>query len=266
MCSVGRGQSAGRAGAGNAAEPSCPREWRQRGGEALSMEGTRGLALSGEQSPIPPPTSTRTCSHVPFPSAALGWAAAPGLEAPSAPRPALPARAVLTSSCEAARPGRRARPDPTGSAAGPSWGAGPPLAGRGAGRQGGFHESRALRNLGLKETPGGGGGGGGGGGSGGSRSGGSSCALRPPARGGVCLLIPPPHSPPHSPPPPVAGPPPTRPRPPPASLRRAERTSPRGWALALPPLSRSPLGLHPPRPPSLSEPCFLHRKEEMMGA
>lgn len=192
----------------------------------MSTERTRGLVPSGEQSPTPLPTSTRTC---PLPvSAALGWAWSP--RAPLAL--SAPALAVLTSGCEAARSGRKARPDPTGSAVGPSWGAGPPLAGLGAGRRGGCHESRALRNLGLEAIPSGGGG------SGGS----SSCALGPPARGGVCRPIPPPHSTPG----PAAGPPPVLRRPPPTPLRRAAHASSGSSALA----PFSAVALSPAPPPS----------------
>lgn len=205
-----------------------------RGGE--DSAGRRSPARRGrgsEQSPIPPPTPRRICSHVPYPS--LPRSARPrllGLESPSAP-----ALAVLTSGWAAAPLGRRVRPDPTGSAAGPSRGAGPPLAGRGAGRRGGCHASRELRNLGLKATPSGGGGGC------------SSRALRPPARGGVRRPSPPPPPLPGLPP---ARPPPARVRPPhPGRTWLTPRSSP------LPPRPRSSLGPHPPLPPNLSEPHFF---------
>lgn len=126
----------------------------------------------------------------------------------------------------------------TGSAVGPSQGAGPPLAGRGAGRRGGCHASRALGNLGLKATPSGGGG--------------SSRALRPPARGGVCRRSPPLRFPPWA----AAGPPPTRRRLPPTPLPHTAHTPPRRSPLPARPCS--PLAPHPPLPPNLSEPRFLH--------
>lgn len=232
-----KGRGAGRAGAGNAAERRSPRGCRQRREAVSSTEGTRGPDPGSEQSPIPPPTPTRTCSRVPFPSPPR-WARPrlPGLESPSAS-----ALAILTSGSEAARPGRRARPDPTGSAAGPSQGAGPPLAGHGAGRRGGCHASRALGNLGLKATPSGGGGGG------------SSRALRPPARGGVCRRSPPPPLPSLS----CRWPAPH----PPASAANPTATHGSHLAAALAPSSAaslSPGPPNPPLPPNLSEPRFLH--------
>lgn len=204
------------------------REVRTRAGPGLGTQsGRRGTGIpprgdtGARRRAVSAPASDS--ARPPPVSAALGSAAARGFGYPARPQPgSVPRSSPLAGRRRAA--GRRARRDPTDSAEGPDHGAGPPLAGRGAGHPGGCHASRALGNLGLEATP--------------SGCGGSSHALRPPARGGVCRRSPPPPSAPRLPPPA---------RPPPARARRSHPQRsllPRGLALPWAPARRS----HPTSP------------------
>lgn len=182
--------------------PQAPRE---RGGR---REGRFPAASSLRPTAptAPPPLSPTSPSYLR--RAGLGGSAGPGIPtAPVALHALYPQSSPPAGRCRA--PGRRARRDPTGAAEG-LWGsAGPPLAGRGAGRRSGCHTSQALRNLGLQATPSGGGGG-------------SSRALRPPARGGA------------------------RPRPPPPATHGAHLApgAPRGPGSSRPPNAPDPASFH----------------------
>lgn len=140
MGSAERGQDTGRAGERSRTE----RDREQRRGASSSTGATRGLVPGSEQSL--PPTSDSPQDLLPHPlptSTALGSAAARGLGTLERPQPSasLPSRSSPRAGRRRA-PGRRAGPDPTDSAEGLGRGAGPPLAGRGAGRPGGCHASQ----------------------------------------------------------------------------------------------------------------------------
>ena len=241
MGSAERGQDTGRAGERSRTEG----DREQRRGASSSTGATRGLVPGSEQSLPPTSDSPQDLLLHPLPtSAALGSATARGLGTPERPQPSapLPSRSSPRAGRRRA-PGRRARPDPTDSDEGLGRGAGPPLAGRGAGLPGGCHASQpwgiwgsrrpraaAAAAAALRTRSG--------------RLPGAACAggarLPPPLPG---RSRPAPHPPGARRPAPVAHP-----------WRRTTHDRPGAHPSSGP---RALLGPHPPQPPDLSAPPSL---------
>lgn len=203
------------------------RPWARRG------RGGRLLAASSLRLPprLPPPPAPGHAPTFPSHRRRLGSAAARGLESPERPKPRapLPSRSSPRAGRQRA-PGRRAGPEPTGSAEGPGRGAAPSgprgraprrlpceRSARESGAQGDPERQRRRRRLLARAR--------------------AACqGRRVPAEPASPLLKRPPARPPPAPHPPAAG---AHPTPPPGNAGLAPR----------PPLARSSAPLRPPGPP-----------------